>query len=203
MMNSDTKDNGGLKYIVAIGASTGGPKCLQSVLSAMRGNVPAAFVVTQHMPKGFTKSFAARLDGVSGLTVKEAEDNEPVKAGHAYIAPGDCHMGFEKTGGMIKIRLLKTPPVGGHRPSIDVMMKSLAGTGFKNIIGVILTGMGRDGSEGIKAIKGCGGGYIIVQDKKTCVADGMPGSAIATGAADAVLPLGDIANEILKIIGGV
>lgn len=161
-------DKRALKYIIAIGTSTGGPKALQSVIPYLPADIPAAVLIVQHMPAGFTKTLAERLDSKSGLTVKEAEHKEKVSAGCVYIAPGDSHMLVELNGkGDLLINLDKSPPVGGHRPSVDVMMSSLSATGLKNIIGVIMTGMGSDGSIGIRKLKQprhpCSPGCHLVQ----------------------------------------
>jgi len=191
-----------IKYIVAIGTSTGGPKALQEVIPNIPGNVPAAFLVVQHMPPGFTKSLASRLNSMSELTVKEAEDGDIIKPGYVYIAPGDYHMLVEMCNDSgLKIRLSQEPPVGGHRPAVDTMMESLSATKLKNIIGVIMTGMGGDGSEGIKKIKSVNEGYLIAQDEKTCVVYGMPRVAVQTGMVDAVVSLNNIAQEIMKKVG--
>lgn len=194
--------NSSIKSIVAIGTSTGGPKALQVVLPLIPGDIPAAFLVVQHMPPGFTKSLAGRLDSMSEITVKEAEDREIVKAGHAYLAPGDFHMLVEKQNNEeLRIKLSKMPPVGGHRPAVNVMMESLSQTELSNIIAVIMTGMGGDGSKGIKMIKDMNKGYVIAQDEKTCVVYGMPKVAVQTGAVDVVVPLHEITNEIMKFMG--
>jgi two-component system chemotaxis response regulator CheB len=192
-----------LKNIVAIGTSTGGPKALQSVIPLIPGDAPAAYLVVQHMPPGFTKSLAERLNSMSEVTVKEAEDGEIIKPGTVYIAPGDYHMLTERIqSGDIRIKLTQTPPVGGHRPAVNVMMESLSETGLKNIVGVIMTGMGGDGSEGIKKLKSKNEAYTIAQDEKSCVVYGMPKVALMTGAVDIVVPLKDITGEIMKFIGG-
>lgn len=199
---SDIIKNKAISHIVAIGTSTGGPKALQDVLPLMPGDVPAAFLIVQHMPPGFTKSLAERLDSMSELVVKEAEDGETIKPGHAYIAPGDYHMLISRQGeDSLIIKLSHDPPVGGHRPSVDVMFSSLADTRFKNVIGVIMTGMGKDGSEGVKKLKHNNKGYVMVQDEKSCVVYGMPKAAIQTGVVDAVVPLKEIAKEIRRILG--
>ncbi len=191
-----------IKKIVAIGTSTGGPKALQDVLPYIPGDIAAAFLVVQHMPPGFTRSLAERLNSLSEITVKEAEDNDIIKPGYAYIAPGDYHMLVERLrGNALKIRLSKAPPVGGHRPAVNVMMESLSNTGLENIVGVIMTGMGGDGSEGVKMLKNINKGYIIAQDEKSCVVFGMPKVAITTGAVDVVVPLKDISKEIIKNMG--
>jgi two-component system chemotaxis response regulator CheB len=191
-----------LKYIVAIGSSTGGPRALQDVIPKIPGNIPAAFIIVQHMPKGFTKSLAERLDVLSELTVKEAEDGEELRSGCAYIAPGDYHLKIAKNKENVYItKLTKDSPVGGHRPSVNVMLESLALIDFKNLIGVIMTGMGGDGSEGIKKIKLASLGHIIAQDEKSCVVFGMPKTAIQTGLVDEIVPLKEIATAIMKNVG--
>lgn len=196
------KERSGLRAIVAIGASTGGPKSLQEVISGIPGDIPAAFLITQHMPQGFTKSLADRLNSLSELTVKEAEDDELVLSGYAYIAPGDYHLTIVKSGDdEIRIKLSQSPPVWGHRPSVDVMMESVSETGFPKVVGVIMTGMGRDGSEGIKKLKLNNNGYIIAQDKKTCIVYGMPKAAVETGVVDIIVPLEDLSGEIKRIVG--
>lgn len=193
-----------LKHVVAIGTSTGGPKALQSVVPAFPGDIPAAVLIVQHMPPGFTKSLAERLNSMSELTVKEAEDRETVKAGFAYIAPGDYHMLLERfEGSNLRIRLSHDPPVGGHRPAVNVMMESLSNTGLKNIIGVIMTGMGGDGGEGMKLLKSINNAYTIAQDEESCVVYGMPKVAVQTGAIDKVVPLKSITSQIMKFIGGI
>jgi two-component system chemotaxis response regulator CheB len=175
---------------------------LQEVLPYIPGNIPAAVVVVQHMPPGFTKSLADRLNMLSNLFVKEAEDDEPVRPGYAYIAPGDFHMEVKRAAsGGLKLKLTKEPPVGGHRPAVNVMMNSVAATRFPSVIGVIMTGMGTDGSEGIVNIKNCNKGKIISQDEKSCVVYGMPKAAVNTGAVDAVVPLKEIPEAIVKYLG--
>jgi two-component system chemotaxis response regulator CheB len=196
------KNNKVLRTIIAIGSSTGGPKALQSVIPYLPGDIPAAVLVVQHMPPGFTNTLAERLDTKSKLTVKEAVHKERILPGHVYIAPGDSHMLVEVTAkGDLLINLDKSPPVSGHRPSVDVMMESLSDTGFKNIVGVILTGMGADGSNGVKKLKEINKGFIIAQDEETSVVYGMPKMAVQTGAVDKVVPLDKISDEIIQILG--
>jgi len=195
------QNNKVLKYIIAIGSSTGGPKALQSVIPGLPGDIPAAVLIVQHMPPGFTKSLAERLDTKSKLVVKEAIHKEKVLAGHVYIAPGDSHMLVEVNAkGEILINLDKSPPVSGHRPSVDVMMNSLSDTGLKNIIGVILTGMGADGSSGIKKLKEINKSFIIAQDEETSVVYGMPKMAVQTGVVDKVVSLDKISEEIIQFL---
>ena len=175
---------------------------MQNVITQIPKNINAAFLIVQHMPAGFTKSLAERLDAMSRVTVKEAEDNDMIKTGHVYIAAGDHHMVVEKDeNNMLFIRLTKDPPIGGLRPSVDVMMESLSQTGINNVVGVIMTGMGGDGSEGIKKLKIKNNAYIIAQEESSCVVFGMPRVAIQTGVVDAVVTLKDIANEIIRIVG--
>ncbi len=194
--------NSELKTLVAIGTSTGGPKALQEILPYIPGDIPAAVVIVQHMPPGFTKSLADRLNTLCDLSVKEAEDDEVIKPGYAYIAPGDYHMEVRKgTGDVLRIKLTKDSPVGGHRPAVNVMMNSVAATRLSSVIGVILTGMGTDGTEGIINIKKSNQGVILSQDEKSCVVYGMPKSAVKTGVVDEVVPLKKMAEAIVKYLG--
>lgn len=191
-----------LKTLVAIGTSTGGPRALQEVVTCIPGDIPAALIIVQHMPSGFTKSLAERLNTLSTLNVKEGEHDEIIKPGYAYIAPGDYHMEVQGTsGGVLKIKLSKDPLVGGHRPAVNVMMNSIAQTKFPSVIGVIMTGMGNDGKEGIVNIKKSNNGIIISQDEQSCVVYGMPKSAESTGIVDEVVPLKKIAGVIVKYMG--
>ncbi|HRU40757.1 MAG TPA: chemotaxis response regulator protein-glutamate methylesterase, partial [Candidatus Diapherotrites archaeon] len=161
------------EYIVAIGASTGGPKALQEIVTKLPEDIPAAVLIVQHMPPGFTKSLANRLDSLSMINVKEAEDGDVLASGWAYIAPGSHHMLVKSSNdNRYKILLNKEAPENGHRPSVSVMMKSVAETGHNNIIAAMLTGMGSDGSDGILEIKKAGG-KTIAQDERTCVVYGM------------------------------
>lgn len=196
------KSSKDLKHIIAIGTSTGGPKALQSVIPFLPGDIPAAVLIVQHMPPGFTNSLAERLNSKSDLVVKEATHKEKILAGHVYIAPGDSHMKVELVpNGDLMISLDKSPPVGGHRPSVDVMMSSLSATGLKNIIGVIMTGMGADGSNGVKKLKDINKSYIIAQDEETSVVYGMPKMAFQTGAVDKIVSLDKISEEIIQYLG--
>ncbi|ACL76374.1 protein-glutamate methylesterase/protein-glutamine glutaminase [Ruminiclostridium cellulolyticum] len=191
-----------VENIIAIGSSTGGPKALQTVIPYLPRDMSIAVLVVQHMPPGFTKSLAERLDSKSDLIVKEATHREKVLEGYAYIAPGDSHMKVQSSAnGDIIIHLDKSPPVGGHRPSVDVMMTSLSETGFENIIGVILTGMGADGSAGIKKLKEVNKSFIIAQDEETSVVYGMPKMAVQTGAVDKIVSLDKIPGEIIQYLG--
>ena len=199
----DKTHNREVKKIVAIGTSTGGPKALQQILPLIPGDVPAAFVIVQHMPPGFTRSLANRINAMSGLTVKEADDGDIIQAGYAYIAPGGYHMVFqmEKDGGQMVIRLSSMDPVGGHRPSVDVMMNSLSDTNHKSIIGVIMTGMGADGCNGLKKLKKQNQAFVIAQNQQSCVVYGMPKAAVQAGIVDKTIPLDEIHNEITRLVG--
>ncbi|WP_341877207.1 chemotaxis response regulator protein-glutamate methylesterase [Defluviitalea saccharophila] len=191
-----------LKKIVAIGTSTGGPRALQEVLPYIPKELPASYVIVQHMPPGFTKSLAERLNSLSDITVKEAEDKDILYPGVAYIAPGDYHILIEKANYSSDywIRLSSSPSVGGHRPSVNVMLNSLSETNLDNIVGVIMTGMGSDGCEGMKNLKTKNNAYIIAQDEKTCVVYGMPKAVVESGIANVVVPIQQIAKEIVKAV---
>jgi len=162
-------------------------------------NFPSPILVVQHMPPGFTKAFAERLDSLCNISVKEAEDGEKVLNGCAYIAPGDSHIVVEKTGDTRVIRLSQAEKVSGHRPSADVLFHSLAKADSRNVIGVIMTGMGRDGANGIKEIHN-EGGYTIAQDEATSVVYGMNRVAVEMGAVDAVVDVDSIPQEIIAHI---
>lgn len=190
-----------LKYIVGLGISTGGPRALSAILPEFPGDLPAAVVIVQHMPPGFTKSLAVRLNETSRLTVKEAEDNEELKAGTAYVAPGDNHLIFQQEGAKVRIKLVKTPPVGGFRPSADVMMASLSDINAHHVMGVIMTGMGCDGSKGLIELKKKRNAVIIAQDESTSIVFGMPRSAIELGIVDKTVPLQEIPACIMNFMG--
>lgn len=181
--------------IIAIGASTGGTEALKEVLEVLPPNTPP-IVVTQHMPEHFTKTFAARLNSLCRIKVKEAEDGDSVLPGHALIAPGSYHMTLARSGARYIVRINQDPPVNRHRPSVDVMFASVAQYAGRNSVGVILTGMGGDGARELLAMKQAGA-FTIAQDEASCVVFGMPKEAIKLGAADKILPLNDIPAAIL------
>jgi len=189
--------------VVIIGASTGGPSALELVLSELPFNFPAGILVVQHMPAKFTKSFAERLDRESELSVKQAEDGDVIEPGKAYVAPGDFHMRVKKKKIKGKVRavisLNKNPLIHGLRPSIDVTMKSVAEVYGKNAVGVLLTGMGEDGVEGMDAIK-AKRGKTIAQDEATSLIYGMPKKVVENGDADHVLPVFKISQEIIHLL---
>lgn len=185
------------ELIVAIGTSTGGPRALQEILTRLPGNLPCGVVIVQHMPPGFTKSLSDRLNSLCALTVKEAENNDLITPGTVLIAPGNYHLTLDRQGGKTFVKLNQEPPIGGHRPSVDPMMESVASIYGSRATGVILTGMGHDGSKGMKAIK-TNQGYTIAEDQSTTVVYGMPKSAIELGVIDKVVPLPGVAAEIVR-----
>ena len=188
----------GSKKLVAIGTSTGGPQALQQVITRLPGNLPCGVVVVQHMPAGFTKALADRLDTISQVSVKEAEDGDVIEPGHVYIAPGSHHLRVREDGNSRRIVLGQDPPVGNHRPAVNVMYDSVAPIG-KNLVAVIMTGMGCDGCEGMKKIKAAGG-YSIAQDEPTCVVYGMPKAVVDAGLADEIKPIQNIAQAIVEAV---
>ena len=184
-----------MKKLVVLGSSTGGPRALSEVIPRLPADLPAAVLVVQHMPKGFTKSMAERLDATSALSVSEAKEGDLLKAGHVLVAPGNYHMEVTR-GGVIKLN--QHTQVWGVRPAVDVTMESVTGQFGKSIVGVILTGMGRDGTRGAGLFKESGG-WIVAEDESTCAVFGMPKSVIDSGNADVVLPIGKIADEITRL----
>jgi two-component system chemotaxis response regulator CheB len=184
--------------ILAIGASTGGPPALQHILAALPKGFPVPVVVAQHMPKLFTQSFSQRLNALSQIEVREAEDKEPLTPGVALIAPGDMHMGLKKTGNKVCVELTSNTQYI-YRPSVDLLMLSTARTYGAQSIGVILTGMGSDGLVGLREVKSKRG-YVIAQDEETCVVYGMPKAVVNADIADAVLPIDRISEEIIKVL---
>jgi two-component system, chemotaxis family, protein-glutamate methylesterase/glutaminase len=184
-------------WIVAVGASTGGVEALQHLLTAMPANAPA-ILVTQHMPPGFTTSFARRLNQICAMPVFEATDGQRVAPGQIYFANGAHHLELVRSGGHYICRLHDGPPVSGHRPSIDVLFNSVAAAAGKNAIGVILTGMGQDGAAGLLAMRRAGA-RTRGQDEASCVIYGMPKAARQLGAVEAERPLSRMAAEILAL----
>ena len=189
----------GLSKIVAIGASTGGPKAIKEILPYFSANIPAAFLFVQHMPAGFTRSMAERLNWLTKIDIKEAEDGDIIQPGHGYIAPGDYHMVVEMQDNNAVIRLNKSPKVNRVRPSITVMMDSVVKVFGAKTIGVLLTGMGQDGVAGMRNIKKAGG-ITLAEDESSCVVYGMPRVAIEEGIIDKVLPISHMGLEIVKRI---
>lgn len=197
---ASTKESLILKKVVAIGASAGGPLALERIFSDLKVDLPASILVVQHLPAGFTSSLVKRLNSLISFEVKEARGGESVEPGVAYFAPSGYHLTVSaKRGKQGKLKLDKGQPVFNLRPSVDKLMASVAAFYGRAALGVILSGMGKDGALGMKAIKNKGG-KTLAQDEKTSVVFSMPKAAIAQGAVDRVLPLGRIAKEIEKIV---
>jgi two-component system, chemotaxis family, protein-glutamate methylesterase/glutaminase len=184
--------------IVAIGASTGGTEAIKQVLVNLPGDMPG-IVIVQHIPKAFSGAFAARMNACSELVVCEAQDGQPILAGHTYIAPGDRHLLVVREGARYRCRLRDGALVNGHRPSADVLFRSVAQSAGRHSVGVILTGMGRDGAEGLKEMREAGAS-TIAQDENTSVVWGMPGAAWQIGAAQALYALPHIATRIVTLV---
>lgn len=188
----------GLFRILGIGVSTGGPQTLMEIFKGIPKNFPSPILIVQHMPPLFTKQLAERLDKISPLQVKEGEDGELIKEGVVYIAPGDYHMEVVKEHTQKYIRLHQGPPVNNCRPAVDVLFNSLAEIYNGSSLALILTGMGRDGTEGAKKIKLKGGG-VLAQDAQTSIVFGMPRAVIEAGLADEVLSLPEIPKRIREL----
>lgn len=190
-----------MKNIIAIGTSTGGPRALQSVIPGIPGNIDGAVLIVQHMPVGFTKSLADRLNSMSEIEVKEAEHGDVLKPGWGYLAPGGYQMEVVKKSGNYVIHLDDSKVVSGHRPSVDAMLYSIVEQDIRNTIAVIMTGMGSDGTKGLTQLRDNGKIRIIAQDEDSCVVYGMPGSAVKAETVDVEVPLNKITNEIVKAMG--
>jgi two-component system chemotaxis response regulator CheB len=189
----------GATNAVVIASSTGGPRALTAVLPRLPRSLPAAVLVVQHMPTGFTKSLAQRLDGISPLLIDEAEDGEPVVHGRVYIAPGGQHMSVCESPAGPRISLNCEAPVWGVRPAADVLFRSAANVFGMSTVGVVMTGMGRDGAEGIRAILAAGG-CAVAQDRETSTIFSMPNAAIEHGGAKIIRPLTSISEEITNLV---
>jgi two-component system chemotaxis response regulator CheB len=189
----------GTEKLIAIGSSTGGTEAVKDILTVLPPDSPAV-LVTQHMPPGFTRSFAERLNNLSSLRVAEAVHGERVMPGRGYIAPGGRHMAVQRSGASYQIVISDDDPVNRHRPSVDVLFRSVAAAAGPNAAGVMLTGMGKDGAHGMLEMKHAGA-FNVAQDEATCVVFGMPREAIALGAVDQVLPLPSIARSVLDHLG--
>ena len=181
-----------LAPVILIGSSTGGPGALSEIIPALPASLPAPVVIVQHMPVGFTRSLSERLNSLSPLKVKEAEPGDTLMVGQVLVAPGGFHMTLDESE---RVALNQKPAVHGVRPAVDVTLNSLNGHFGKNMIGVILTGMGSDGALGMSILHSAGG-YVIAEDESTCVVWGMPRSVVEAGAADAILPRPKIAKAI-------
>ena len=184
------------RKLVVLGCSTGGPKALQTVVAGLPRNLPCGVLIVQHMPPGFTKSLAERLNEISQISVKEAENHDMIKAGQVYIAPGNYHMTV--SGGGREILLNQDPPIGTLRPAADVLFRSAAPLG-RDIVSVILTGMGSDGALGMTEIKKTGG-YVIAESEETAIVYGMPKAVVDLGLADEIKPLQAIAGAIVSAV---
>jgi two-component system chemotaxis response regulator CheB len=182
--------------LICIGASTGGTEATREVLVQLPPDAPGV-LITQHMPPGFTKSYAARLDSLCRIRVAEARDGERVLPGHAYIAPGGLHMSVERSGANYIVRVKDGEPVNRHKPSVDVLFRSAARVAGPNALGVMLTGMGADGAAAMREMFDAGS-FNVAQDEATCVVFGMPREAIAHGAVHEVLPVGRIAGRLIE-----
>jgi two-component system chemotaxis response regulator CheB len=182
--------------LIIVGASTGGTEAIKELLVRLPADSPG-ILIAQHMPEKFTHSFAERLDSLCKITVKEAVHNERVLPGHAYIAPGHSHLLLNRSGANYTVELNQGPPVNRHRPSVDVLFRSAANCAGANAIGIILTGMGKDGAQGMLEMKQAGA-HTFAQDEATCVVFGMPKEAIASGGVDEIVPLHHMAARVLE-----
>lgn len=183
------------EQIIVVGSSTGGTEALKVFLSGMPRHTPA-ILIAQHMPELFTKSFAERLDSLCAMQVKEAEHHENIRAGCVYLAPGHSHLSLQCTAGKCRTVLSQEPPVNRHRPSVEVLFRSAAKYLGKDAIGVMLTGMGKDGAVAMLEMKQAGA-YNFAQDEASSVVFGMPREAIALGAVDEIVPLPKMAERVL------
>lgn len=199
------KENGGAvltsQQLIAIGASTGGTEAIREILENLPAAVPG-IVITQHMPPGFTASFAARLDALCRVRVKEAQDGEAILCGHAYIAPGGAHLSIARSATGFVARVAEGELVNRHMPSVDVLFRSVARFAGARAVGIMLSGMGADGAVAMREMRDRGA-WNLVQDEASCVVFGMPKEAILAGAADEVLPLQEIAPRLLARLHGV
>lgn len=189
------------KKLVAIASSTGGPKALQGLIPKLPANLNAPVLIVQHMPEGFTEALAGRLDSLSGISVTEAVEGETLEKGHVYLSRGGRHMNAVKQAGRQVIHYTDEPPREGVRPCANYMYESLMDSGYEQIICVVLTGMGADGTEGIRNLKTKKDITVIAQNEETCTVYGMPRSIVLAGLADKEMPLEQIANEIIKNVG--
>ncbi len=196
--SGESRSNEKMTKLVAIGTSTGGPRALQYVLPYIPKSLDAGIVIVQHMPPGFTKSLAERLNQLSEIEVKEAEHGEKIVNGRAYIAPGDRHLLVTQRGSDYYVELSDGPKKGAHKPAVDVMMTSITNIKIPHVIGVIMTGMGADGRDGLQDLKNARNIHIIAQDEESCVVYGMPKSVVEKGIADEIVPLDQISKAIVN-----
>ncbi len=188
----------GAEKLIMVGASTGGSEALKIFLAPMPADGPA-ILVAQHMPQAFTKSFAAQLDALCRMTVREAQHNERVLPGRVYIAPGHSHLSLKRSGATYLVELSQAEPVNRHRPSVEVLFRSAAKYAKENAVGVMLTGMGKDGAIGMLEMRKAGA-YNLAQDEASCVVFGMPRAAIEVGAVDEIVPIQNMAARVLAHI---
>jgi two-component system chemotaxis response regulator CheB len=186
------------RQVLAIGASTGGTRAIEAVLTSLPGNTPGT-VIVQHMPESFTAAFAQRLNDICAMEVREAKNNDAVSPGLALIAPGNQHMVLRRSGARYSVVIKGGPPVFHQRPSVDVLFHSVAKQAGRNAVGAILTGMGADGAAGLLAMRQAGA-KTIAQDESSCVVFGMPKEAIKLGAAEHIMPLGGIPGRIVGLL---
>ncbi len=191
----------GTRDIIGIGVSTGGPPAVQKILSALPANFPATILIAQHMPAAFTGPFAKRLDSVSNITVTEAVNGERPKQGHAYIAPGGRHMRLVMRGPLMEIEVSDEPASALYKPSATELMDSISKCNPRKSLGLILTGMGSDGLEGIRSLREKGG-YIMAQNEPSCVVYGMPKAIVDANLSDHTLDIDDIADALMTAIKG-
>lgn len=192
---------GKIENLIAVGTSTGGPKALQVLLKGLPRNFRGSMVIVQHMPPGFTKSLAQRLNSLCEIEVSEAEDNQVLQEGHAYIAPGNYHMEIkQRADGEIYISLNQAQPRGGHRPSVDTLFESITQIRHPSKYAIIMTGMGNDGTAGLKKLKETGIRSVIAEDESTCVVFGMPRAAIQAGTVDIIAPLHEISIQLMRYL---
>ncbi len=184
--------------VVALGTSTGGTQALEFVLSSLPEVCPG-IVIVQHMPEKFTGAFAQRLNQLCKIEVREAHDGDRVLPGRALIAPGGHHMSLRRSGAQYVVEIVDGPPVNRHRPSVDVLFRSVAKYAGKNALGIIMTGMGNDGAHGLKEMRDAGA-HTVAQNEETCVVYGMPKEAVQLGAVERILPIGDIPTAILGVM---
>lgn len=197
----NTLGNKTSKKVIAIASSTGGPKALQSVVPKLPSNLNAPVLIVQHMPVGFTEALANRLDSLSDIAVKEATEGDVLEKGHVYLAKGGRHMNVSKSAGKDVIHYTDEPAREGVRPCANYMYESLADSSYEEVVCVVLTGMGADGTAGIRNLTAKKKVTVIAQDEQTCTVYGMPRSVVMAGLADREMPLGEIANEIIKNVG--
>jgi two-component system, chemotaxis family, protein-glutamate methylesterase/glutaminase len=182
---------------VVVGASTGGPNMLAEVIAELPADFPVPVIITQHMPPVFTKLFAARLDSLSPLSIREAIAGEQIRAGQVWVAPGDYHLALNRDGPLVKLMTHRGPLENSCRPAVDVLFRSAASAYGAGVLAVVMTGMGQDGLKGCQAVSQAGG-RIMIQDPETCVVGSMPQAVLNAGLAHQVVPLKKLGSEIIR-----